>query len=530
MNNWRAILGCVLTAVLAAGADWPQWGRTDNRNPISDETGLPSSFEPGTRNPATGQIDLSAAKNVRWAVKLGGSCYSNPTVAGGRVFVGSDDLTIDEDPRFDRVGGGMVKCFDEATGALLWQLLTPIRTNLPKTAHFNHQKLGTCSSPTIEGDRVYVVSSAGEILCLDVHGQANGNDGPFVDEAKHMVPPGVAPINLGSHDADILWRFDPIDALGVQPHDSAACSILIHGNVLYVSTSNGMGHDHETMPAPEAPAIIALDKRTGKLVATEDEKLSSRIYHAQWCSPSLGVVNGKTLIFFGGGDGVLYAFESIEEVPEQPVKLKKVFSYDCNPPQFRFHPDGRPIRYMDGDKLLNRSGPNNNDGLYVGPNDVIATPTFVDGRIYVAIGRDPTDGRGRGMFHCIDATKTGDITQTGRIWTYDALDRTTATAVVANGLVYLPDFAGRIHCLDADSGKVQWVHESGAETWGGALAADGKLYIGNKRELLVMAQGKQPKILSTIRLGGAIYGTPIAANGTLFVATNRTMWAVQEKR
>ena len=300
--------------------------------------------------------------------------------------------------------------------------------------------------------------------------------------------------------------------------------------MLYLSTSNGVTHDHVAMAAPDAPAIIALDKRTGKLVATEDEKLSSKLFHAQWCSPSLGKVNGRTLVFFGGGDGVLYAFEAIETIPDKPVKLKKVFSYDCNPPHYRFHPDGKPIAYMDGDKLLNRKGPNNNDGLYVGPSDVIATPVFVDGRIYVAIGRDPTDARGKGMLHCIDATKTGDITQTGRIWTYDGLDRATATAVVANGLVYLPDIAGRIHCLDAGSGKVHWVHESDAETWGGALAADGKLYIGNKKELLIMAQGREPKVFSSIRLGGGIYGTPIAANGVLYVATNRTLWAAQKKQ
>ena len=99
---------------------------------------------------------------------------------------------------------------------------------------------------------------------------------------------------------------------------------------------------------------------------------------------------------------------------------------------------------MDGDRQLNRCSPNNNDGLYLGPSEVIATPVFVNGRIYVAIGRDPTDGRGKGMFHCIDPGQTGDITTSGRVWTYDGLDRALATAAVAEGLTFrFPDLSGK---------------------------------------------------------------------------------------
>ena len=209
------------------------------------------------------------------------------------------------------------------------------------------------------------------------------------------------------------------------------------------------------------------------------------------------------------------------------MKLKKVWWYDCVPPSFKTR-DGEPISYMEGDRLLNKDGPNHNDGLYVGPCDVIATPVFVDGRVYVAIGRDPTDGRGRGMFHCIDASTTGEITESGRIWTYDGLDRALATAAVADGLVYVVDIAGRMHCLDAATGRVQWVHETEAESWGGALAADGKLYFGNKRELTIMAQGRQAKVLATISLGSAIYGAPVAANGVLYVASQKYLWAVAD--
>ena len=308
----------------------------------------------------------------------------------------------------------MVKCLDEATGKLLWQLVVPKRTNLEPATYFTHQDLGVCSSPTVEGDRVYVVTSADEVVCLDVHGQTN----PTPAKPAEGRPAADAP----PADAKVIWRYDLINELRVSPHDSASCSVLIHGDVLYVGTSNGVDKSHEKIVSPDAPALVALDKRTGRLLATENEKISTRLFHCQWSSPSLGKVGDKTLIFFGGADGVCYAFEALDSIPDKPVYLKKVWSYDCNPPSYKFR-DGKPIHYTDGDKRK-RLSPNKDDGLYVGPSEIIATPVFHNNRVYVAIGQDPMHGRGRGMLHCIDATKTGDITETGRIWSYDGLDRT----------------------------------------------------------------------------------------------------------
>jgi outer membrane protein assembly factor BamB len=511
----------------AAAADWPHWGGTEGCNMVSPEKGLPETFVPGDKRPDGSGIDMATTKNVKWVAQLGSTAYGNPTVAHGRVFVGTNDLTISDDPRFHRTHGGMVKCFEETTGKLLWQLVVPERQDVPAGWYFRHQDLGVCSSPTVDGDRVYVVSSAGEVLCLDVFGQANGNDGPFVDEAKYMAG-ADQPVELMPTDGDILWRYDVPDELGVALHDTASCSILIHGDLLYLSTSNGVDKDHETVVAPNAPAFIALDKRTGKLAAVENEKLSSHLFHCQWSSPSQGKVGDKSLIFLGGGDGVCYAFEALEQVPSQPVSLKKVWSYDCNPPQYKL-PDGKPARYMVGDKRKTYST-NKNDGLFVGPSEIISTPVFHQNRVYVATGQDPAHGRGRGIFHCIDATKTGDITHTGCIWSYDGLDRTIASATIADGLVYLADVAGRMHCLDADTGKCYWVYETKAEAWGSALVADGKVYFGNQKDFFVMAAGKQPKLLEQIRLGSAVYSSPIVANGVLYVASQRYLWAVEQQQ
>ena len=70
-----------------------------------------------------------------------------------------------------------------------------------------------------------------------------------------------------------------------------------------------------------------------------------------------------------------------------PIDLKKVWSYDCNPPEYKFH-DGKPIPYRDGD--IRRQEGNKGDGHFVGPSEIIASPMFYKNRMYVATGQDPS--------------------------------------------------------------------------------------------------------------------------------------------
>ena len=105
----------------------------------------------------------------------------------------------------------MVKCLSEATGELLWQLVVPERKHgLPVDSHFVLQEVGICSSPTVDGDRVYLVTTAAEIVCLDVKGMADGNDGPFTEEGAYMAGHGNPPLEVTARDADIIWRYDPL--------------------------------------------------------------------------------------------------------------------------------------------------------------------------------------------------------------------------------------------------------------------------------------------------------------------------------
>jgi outer membrane protein assembly factor BamB len=495
----------VLSSRPARAEDWPQWGGADHRNMASPATGIPDCFVPGDKKSDGSGVDPKTTKNVKWVAKLGSQTCGNPVVAGGRVYIGTNDFGI-ADARFQTTRGGVLKCLDEQTGSLLWQLVVPrFETKLP---NFNYDcfDLGVCSSPAVEGDRVYLVTNRGEVLCLDARGMTNGNDGPFRDEGRFGVASGKPPATVGPKDADIVWRLDMVKQIPVWPQDASNGSVLLHGDLLYVSTSNGVDASHDRLIYPLAPSLIALDKRTGRIVARDDEKIGTRTYHGQWSSPSLAKVGGRTLLFYGGGDGVCYAFEALSKVPGALTSLKKVWSFDCNPPNYKVR-NGKPIAYRSGDVRLHRG--NANDGTLIGPSEIIATPVCHDNRVYIATGQDPMHGRGRGMLCCIDATKTGDITQSGLVWRYDRIDRSLSTVSVVDGLVYAGDENGSLHCLDAATGKPYWVHHGKAEAWGSSFVVDGKVFFGTKKSFWILEAGREKKVLAEIQLGSPVYMTPI---------------------
>ncbi|MDB6026673.1 MAG: secondary metabolism, biosynthesis of secondary products derived from primary amino acid [Verrucomicrobiales bacterium] len=492
-------------------ADWPRWGGNDpGRNMYSPAKGLPSQFNAGKPKAGSEEIDPKTTKNVKWAAKIGSQSYGNVVVANGKVLVGTNN----ENPRDPQHQGdrSILMCFDEKTGEFLWQLVVP---KLASGKVNDWESLGLLSSPCVEGNRVYLVTSRCEVICLDLDGQANGNDGAFKDEAQYVVGPGKPPGKIGPKDADIIWRYDMMDELGVFPHNASNCSVLVAGDKVYACTSNGQDWTHVNIPSPNSPSFIALNKNTGQLIGEDDAKIGSRIFHGQWSSPSTGTVNGKELVFFGGGDGWTYAFDA------NPVKegdsdfLKTVWKADCNPPEYKTK-DGQSVKYPAPE----------------GPSEVNATPVFYKNRVYVATGQDPEHGEGVGHLLCLDATKTGDITKTGVIWDYKKIHRSISTVSIdpSTGLLFVGDFSGFVHCLDAETGKEYWTHDMKAHMWGSTLVADGKVYCGDEDgDFTVLAATKEKKVLSETNLGAPVYSTPIVANGVLYVHSNAHLFAFYDE-
>jgi outer membrane protein assembly factor BamB len=506
MSASSALLLLLLCNLLAA-ADQPQWGQPFSRNMVSGEKGLPDDFDAGKRS-KEGNIDLPSHGRVKWVARLGNASYGSPVVAGGRVFVGTNN----DAPRDGRMQGdrGVLMCFDEHSGEFLWQLCLPKLTKI-KWADWHY--IGITSPPVVEGDRLYLVSNRAEVMCLDVHGMQGGNRGPFTAEGELMADEGQKPLAPGPKDADILWLYDMTSELNVAPHNGANCAILVQGDLLYLCTSNGVDWTHSRVVHPEAPSLIVLDKRSGKLVARDDFGIGPDVTHGQWSSPALGEVGGQTLIFFGAGNGYLYAAHALA----QPRSAGPAVVLE-NAWRFNGHP------------LAQTQSPPPPDHQHDSTSyEVTAMPVFYNGRVYVTFTQEPFHGMKRGWLACVDAGRKGDVTRGGLVWSYDKIGSSVSTVAIADGLVYAADFAGKLHCLDAETGRCYWTYEVGGDLWGSPLVADGKLYVGSGNQMLcVLVPGRELKVLHRIRMRDAVYATPTAANGRLYVATNKHLYAVGE--
>ena len=458
-----------LSSVGVAG-DWPSWGGGTTRNMINDnEKKLPTEW------------DVDSGKNIKWAVKLGSQTYGNPVIADGLIFVGTNNEgKYDPEIKDDK---GNYLCFDESKGSFKWQAvhdkLTAGRVN-------DWPRQGVCSTLFVEGDRAYYVNNRCELVCIDTKGFLDGENDGFQDE-QHK----------GDAKADIVWVYDMIEELAVFPHNLATSSPLIAGDLVVLVTGNGVDEGHLNLPSPTAPAFIAINKNTGELV-WEFADIGDTL-HGQWSSPAYGLVAGQHQVVFPGGDGWVYALE--------PGTGKLIWKFDCNP--------------KDAIWKLGGSGSRNN---------LIATPVIHEDAVFIGVGQDPEHGTGAGHLYRIDATKKGDITETGKVWHLGgkAFGRTMTTAAISDGLLYHAELGGFFYCIDAATGKVHWRHDLFAAVWGSPMVVDDKVYIGDEDgDVLIVQHNKTLKIINEIYMGSAVYTTPSAANGRLYIATRSHLYAIE---
>jgi outer membrane protein assembly factor BamB len=530
-------LALILTALplTASASDWNQWGGSPVRNNVSPAKNIPAEWTPGDFDPTTGVWQPDTSKNVAWVASLGSQTYGNPVVAGGKAYVGTNNGKGWLKRYPPEVDLGCLLAFDLKDGSFLWQ---DSSEKLPTGRVHDWPLQGICCAPLVEGDRLWYVTSRGEVKCLDTEGFRDGeNDGPFTAEKIQE-----------KDEADVVWVLDMMKQLGVSQHNMCSCSVTSAGDFLFVTTSNGVDEGHINLPNFEAPSFLCIDKRDGT-VLWADNTPGANVLHGQWSSPAYAELGGVPQVIFGGGDGWLYAFDARGE----NGRSKKLWEFDCNPKESKYTLGGRADR-----------------------NHIIGTPVVHDGLVYVAVGEDPEHGEGVGHLWCIDPTKRGDVSSelavslknptqslprrreqavikeqgevtrpnpnSAAVWHYPGFDadkngkldfeetmhRTCGTVAIADGLLFVADFSGLFHCLDLKTGKPLWTHDMLAASWGSPLIVDGKVYIGDEDgDISIFTLARDKDLLAEINMGNSVYSTPIVAGDTLYIANKSHLFAIR---
>ena len=413
-------------------------------------------------------------ENVRWSAAVGSVSYAGPVVAGGKVFVGTNNARPRDPTKSADLGVLMV--FQAADGMFLWQA-----THQKLSEEVDFPMEGLCSTPTIVDDRVYYVSNRGELMCVDSEGFIDGeNDGPFVGEPRQ-----------GEEDADVVWRLDMREELGVVPHFMSASTPAIVGDLVFVLTSNGIDEVGE-VPAPEAPSFIAVDRRSGEL-RWSDASTGSGLIDGQWASPTW-VEGSPGQALFPGGDGWLYAFD-----PNGAL-------------QWRFDGNAAPDREVVGRDR----------------NALVASAVVSEGSAYIPMGRDPEQGSAPGSLWSLYLPTVGGSDPEVR-WHFggESFGRAIANVVVADGLVYAADLDGFVVALAADSGVLYWRYDALASIWASPLVADGKVYVADTDgEVTVLRAGRELEVLSELAMDAPIFRALVVEGDTLYLLTAERLYAL----
>lgn len=207
-----ALLGSAAMAIGAQSFDWPQWQGPD-RNAVSRETGLLKEW------PKEGPP-------LAWKIQALGGGYSAPSVAAGRVF-GMSSRGEDE----------VVWARSEADGKEVWvRRLGPALTEgMPQG------KEGAGCTPTVDGERLYVLGLSGDLACLLVQdgkvlwrrsltSDFDGilptwryNESPLVDGDRVVCTPGgkdATIVALNKLTGETIWKAAVPEPPGASPGGS----------------------------------------------------------------------------------------------------------------------------------------------------------------------------------------------------------------------------------------------------------------------------------------------------------------------
>ena len=147
---------------------------------------------------------------------------------------------------------------------------------------------------------------------------------------------------------------------------------------------------------------------------------------------------------------------------------------------------------------------------------IYGTPAMADDLVYL--------GGYNGKIYAFDSSSLATR------WVYPregSLEPIVSGPVAALGKVYIGSSDGKLYALDADTGDIEWEFETGDKIWSTPTIDGDRLFIGsfdNKLYALSAADGSKKWEFET---GGAIAATPLVYNNTVYVGSfDRYLYAL----
>jgi len=468
----RSSLVIVLAVGLAALVDT---GRAE------DWTGFRGPAGSGTSEDKALPVEWSATQNVAWKTKLSGRGWSEPVVAGDKVFVTS--AGTEKEGKFRPSGGPggggpggfgkssapptatykfEVHCLDRTTGKILWSQTA--LEGRPKIATHGSNTYAT-ETPATDGERVYAYFGMHGVYCYDLAGTL------------------VWKKDLGAYNMAMGWG-------------TASSPVLFDGK-LFVQVDS-----------EEKAFLVALDAKTGDEVwkATRGEK-------SNYASPIIWKNKERTELVTGGATARSY----------DPATGKVLWELNLGG-----KPNASPV--ADGERLYIGAGGGKGGGGFggKGPGGTGKGPG------------GPGGGGGGGLF-AVKAGASGDVTpkkgettSAGVAWSDAKAGPGMASPLVYQGHLYILDQnGGTVTCLDATTGKQAYRERlrGAGSFWASPWAYDGKVFcLDDGGTTHVLQAGPTFKLLGTNSIDDTFWTAASLADGMLLLRGTEGVYAIQKKK
>jgi len=399
MTRACAVAGAMLAGMTAIhAADWPQWQGPD-RTRISRETGLLKEW------PAAGPA-------VVWTATGLGSGYGSMAVAGDRVFV-----------QGTRKRDSVVIALNRADGKEVW-------SKALGSSESNDRGSGPRGTPTVDGDRLYILTENGDLACLKIDGTE-------------------------------VWRRNILrDFRGSQLQWLISESPLVDGPHVVVS------------PGGSGAGMVKLDKMTGKTVWTAKDLSDPAGYSSIVAADVQGV---RTYMTFTAGAGVGVRASDGKLMFRYPNAANRVANIAT--PIFSNNKVFFTSAYGTGGGLLDLTARNGE----VSAKEVYFTRemrnhhggvVLVDGYLY---------GFSDAILTCLDFA-TGKM-----MWRDRSVGKGSVT--FADGRLYIQGENNVVGLADAtpsgyrEAGRFS-IPDKGLPSWAHPVVSDGRLYVRNQDVLI----------------------------------------------
>ncbi len=293
-------------------------------------------------------------------------------------------------------------------------------------------------------------------------------------------------------DGKVLWEYSLFEEYGkISGYGGRTQTPIIDEDrviVSYLTLNWG-----KTAVPPPKQTYYAFDKKTGKLLWTSAP--GGKPYDTNYSCPIVTVIDGKRMLIGGNSDGGIYAINARTGESIWGFRMSK--------------------------RGLNASA-------------------VTDGKlVFISHGEDNIDNAAFGRVQCIDATGTGDVTESHSVWRVDDIKAGYGSLLVKDDILYVITDSGKLLAFDAPTGKRLWEHTLGTVGKGSPVWADGKLYVmevnGNihilKPSREKCATLSHVQLLATEAEGtDEIYGSPAIANGKIYFCTRDRLICISDEK